>query len=64
MGAVGKQELARLQRILPAMRSEAIRRRELLQQTAVFGVLMVLSIYFTASSPYFLTGRNLSSIGA
>jgi ribose transport system permease protein len=39
-------------------------RREVLQQGAVFAVLMMLGITFTVLSPYFLTGRNMSSIGA
>jgi ribose transport system permease protein len=39
-------------------------RREVLQQGAVFAVLVALCIGFAASSPYFFTGRNASGIGA
>ena len=48
---------------MPGIRLQTVRRREILQQTGIFGVLIVLGIVFGILSPYFWTAIDMSDIG-
>jgi ribose transport system permease protein len=46
-----------------SLRDVVIRHRELIQQVAIVVILGALVFLFSATSPFFLTGRNILSIG-